>query len=349
MTRDQFIRSFFIALLVFIVYQLFRIFSPFYQSIFWAGILSFAFMPIHTFLKQNKVGNNISALLTTIIVIFVVLPPLIYIVLNLASQAIQLYQSASDYVRDGRLEQLIDRMRNMQAVQNLQAQSEVWTLIKDNAANWLLRVSKEVGNFTALQVGVITKNILLILINVFLTIALIFIFLRDGEKIYQFIFHVTPLEDKNKKPIFKQINDTFAAVIRGQLLTAFIQSLVAGVLFWAVGVPLPLLFAVVLFFTTLIPILGAATVWFPLTVYLFSIHQPVRAAILFVFGLLVISLLDNAIKPAIIGEKTKLPYFLLFFGILGGLKIYGFTGIFLAPVVLSLFFSLIKIYQERNW
>jgi predicted PurR-regulated permease PerM len=84
-------------------------------------------------------------------------------------------------------------------------------------------------------------------------------------------------------------------------------------------------------------------------IYLLSIHEPVRAAILFIFGVLVISLLDNVIKPAVIGEKTKLPYFLLFFGILGGLKLYGFMGIFVAPVVLSLFFALIQIYQEKNW
>jgi predicted PurR-regulated permease PerM len=138
-------------------------------------------------------------------------------------------------------------------------------------------------------------------------------------------------------------------VIRGQLLTAITQAIVAGIIFWMTGIPVPILFAVVLFFTTLIPVLGAATVWVPLVLYLLSIQQHARAAVLFIFGLLVISLLDNVIKPAVIGEKTRLPYFLLFFGILGGLKIYGFMGIFLAPVVLSLFFALIRIYQERNW
>lgn len=350
MTRDQFIRSFFIVLLVFIVYQAFLIFSPFYKSIFWAGILSFAFFPVYERVRK-ALGkrDTLAALLTTIIIMFVVIPPVVYIIFNLAAQAIQLYQVASDYVREGRLELLVERVRTLQAIQNLQARTEIWTPIKDNLGSWMLRASKELGNFTALQVGVITKNVFFITFNLLFSMVLVFIFLRDGEKIYNFVYHVAPLEEKNKKPLFKQINDTFTAVIRGQLLTAIVQAVVAGILFWLVGVPLPLLFAVVLFFTTLIPVLGAATVWFPLTLYLLSIHEPVRAAILFIFGLLVISLLDNAIKPAIIGEKTKLPYFLLFFGILGGLKLYGFMGIFLAPVVLSLFFALIRIYQERNW
>ena len=350
MTRDQFIRSFFIVLLVFIVYQTFLIFSPFYQSIFWAAILAFAFFPLYDRIRKGlKSHPTFSSLLTTLVIIFAVLPPLVYIVINLTSQAIQLYQTASDYVREGRLELLIERIRTLQVIQNLQSRTEIWAPLKENAGSWLLRASKEFGNFTALQAGIFTKNIFFISINVFLTMTLVFIFLRDGEKIYQFIYHATPLEDKNKKPIFKQINDTFTAVIRGQLLTAIVQSIVAGIIFWLVGIPLPILFAIVLFFTTLIPVLGAATVWLPLVLYLLGTHQPVRAAILFIFGVLVISLLDNVMKPAIIGEKTKLPYFLLFFGILGGLKIYGFMGIFLAPVVLSLFFALVKIYQEKNW
>ena len=93
--------------------------------------------------------------------------------------------------------------------------------------------------------------------------------------------------------------------------------------------------------------LGAASVWFPIAVYLLIMQFYTKAIILFVVGFFGISLLDNIMKPAIIGEKTKLPYFLLFFGIMGGMKFYGLMGIFLAPVVLSIFFALIKIYREK--
>ena len=176
---------------------------------------------------------------------------------------------------------------------------------------------------------------------------LLFIFLKDGEKIYRFIYEIAPLERKNKQPLFGQINDTFSAVIRGQLLTSLTQALVAGVIFWFLGLPLPVLFAAVTFITSMIPVVGASAVWLPLVVYLLTLGQQGRALVLFVFGVLVISLIDNLMKPALIGEKTRLPYFLLFFGILGGIKLYGLMGIFIAPVILSLFFALVKIYQEK--
>jgi predicted PurR-regulated permease PerM len=219
MTRDQFIRSFFIVLLVFIVYQLFLIFSPFYNSIFWAAILAFAFFPMYVRIRKDLLSHEtLAALLSTIIIILIVIPPVVYVVVNLTSQAIQLYQTASDYVREGKLGLLVDQVRSMQAIQNLQ-NSEIWTPLKDNLSNWLLRASKELGNFTAMQVGVVTKNILFITINFLLTVFLLFIFLRDGEKIYHFVYASAPLEEKNKKPLFHRIHDTLVAVLRGQILS----------------------------------------------------------------------------------------------------------------------------------
>ena len=351
MTRDQFVRSFFVALLVFIVYQLFLIFLPFYQSIFWAAILTFAFFPLYFKIRKWLAPHEtLAAFLSTLVVVLVVIPPLIYLAINVTSQAIQLYQKASDYVRGGHLEELVDHIRSLQLVKSVQSRTEIWTPIKDNLGDWLLRSSRYLGDYTAHQIAVITKNILFIAVNFFLTAILMFIFFKDGEKIYNFVYQSTPLEEQHKNPIFKQINDTFTAVIRGQLLTAVAQATISGFIFWFLGIPLPLLFAVALFFAALIPIIGAAGIWVPLVFYLFfSVHQTTKAVILLVFGILVISLLDNIIKPAIIGEKTKLPYFLLFFGILGGLRVYGLLGIFLAPVVLSLFFALVSIYQEKNW
>lgn len=350
MTRDQFIRLCFLALLIFIVYQVFLIFRPFVETIFWASILTFAFYPVYDRIKKKMGSDTPAALLTTLIIFLIVIIPVAYLIVSLTSQAIELYQFTSDYVRQGHLADLIERIRHLQFVEHLKTQSsDVWNLLKENSAALALRTSKTVGNFAALQLASITKNLFFILINIFLMIVLIFIFLKDGLKIYDFIYQTAPLDEKNKKPIFKLITETFSAVIRGQLLTAISQAIIGGVTFWLLGIPIPILFAAAIFFASMIPVFGAATVWVPLCGYLFVSHQTVKAIILFFVGALIISLLDNLIKPGVIGEKTKLPYFLLLFGILGGIKIYGLMGIFLAPVVLALFFSLIRIYQEKNW
>ncbi|MBI3314037.1 MAG: AI-2E family transporter [Candidatus Omnitrophica bacterium] len=348
MTKDQFIASCFIALLVFVVYQIFQIFAPFVQSIFWAAILAFAFYPVYEYLeKKLKWNDALTAIITTALIFLMIVPPLVLLIISISSQAIDLYQSISNYIRDGHLEKTVDQIHTWAVVQKIETDVFQWEPFKQSTTEWILTSAKNIVNSTAAQVGVITKNIFLVILNISMTVFLIFIFLKDGKQIYAFIYQIAPLEERNKKYIFRQINDTCAAVIRGQLLTSLTQATVAGFLFWILGVPAPVFFAGATFIATLIPVIGAATIWVPVAAYLFTLNQHTQAIVLVVLGLLVISLIDNVMKPMLIGEKTKLPYFLLFFGILGGLQLYGFMGVFLAPVVLSIFFALTKIYQEK--
>lgn len=348
MTRDRFIALCFLALLAFVVYEIFLIFAPFLQSIFWAGILSFGFYPVYDRLKKTlKINQTLAAILMTALIFLIIVPPLVLLIVSITSQAIELYQSSLNYIREGHLEKAVDQIRTWSLVQKIEAGVFQWEPLKKSVTTWILTTSKTVVNSTVNQVGVITKNILFIALNIFMTTFLTFVFLKDGTRIYDFIYQIAPLEEKSKKSIFRQINDTFSAVIRGQLLTSLTQAVVAGFIYWVLGVPAPVFFAAATFLGTLIPVVGAVSIWLPLAIYLLTLDQYVKAVILTALGILVISLIDNIMKPAIIGEKTKLPYFLLFFGILGGMHLYGFMGIFLAPVILSLFFALVKIYQEK--
>ena len=348
MTRDQFISLCFIAIFLFVVYQICLIFSPFLKAIFWSGILAFAFYPLHERLKKRlKPHGTLAAILMTAAIFLFVIPPVVLLIVNLAAQAIELYQTAFAYIREGGIERLIDQIRSVPFIKRIEVNVFQWEPLKENAAAWILGSAKFAARFSAAQATTITKNLLFFVLNLFMMLFLLFVFLKDGEAIYRFIYEIAPLEAKNKKSIFGLVNETFSAVIRGQLLTGLTQASVAGIIFWFLGLPLPLFFAALTFLTALIPIIGAWAVWAPLVVHLLTLHQYTRAVTLFILGIAGISIIDNVMKPAIIGEKTKLPYFMLFFGILGGIKVYGLMGIFLAPVILSLFFALVKIYQEK--
>ncbi len=350
MTRNQFITIFFIGLLIFVIYQIFRILAPFQNAFFWAAVFAFGFYPLYHRLKLALGSKEtLAALIMTAAIILVVVPPLVLLTISLTKQAIELSQFTYDYIRQGNIEKLIEQVRSTPWVHKVESRVTAWEPLKENLNTYALNASKHLGNFAAGQVGSFTKNIFFIILNLFFMLFMLFFFLRDGEKIYDFIYRISPLEEQNKKSIFGQINDTMSAVLRGQLLTSLAQGLILGVVFWCLGLPLPILFGAVTFLVALIPVAGAATIWVPFVIYLGLTHHYQKAVILAVLGVFVISLADNIIKPALIGEKTKLPYFLLFFGILGGIKVYGLLGIFLAPVILSLFFALAKIYQEKEW
>ncbi|MFA6600862.1 MAG: AI-2E family transporter [Candidatus Omnitrophota bacterium] len=348
MTKEQFVSVSLIALLLFIIHQIFQIFAPFMHALFWSAILAFAFFPLYVAIRKLLGRHDtLAALVGTLLIYLIVLPPLVILIVNITTQAIELYQLASQYVRDGNPEKLIEQFRALSFVQKIEMHLGEWDLLKTNLNQWLLTSAKTVANVAASKVGVLTKNSFLVILNLLLMMVLTFVFLKDGEKMYNFIYQIAPMEEKNKESVFRQICDTFSAVIRGQVLTALTQGLLTGLTFWALRLPLPIFFGMVTSLTAMIPVLGASIIWGAFVIYLVIIKVYTKAIILFVLGFFVISMIDNIMKPAIIGEKTKLPYFLLFFGILGGLKLYGVMGLFVAPVVLSLFFALVKIYRQK--
>jgi predicted PurR-regulated permease PerM len=348
MTRDQFISLFFIALLLFVIYQIFRIFSPFASAVFWSAILAFAFFPVYARLRGRlKTHDTLASIIMTTVIFFIVVPPLVLLAVNVTGQAIDLYQLATQYVREGRLEKIIDDLRSVRAFHIIESHIGEWAILKKSISEWLLNSTRNIGNLAASQIATLTKNLFFVVLNIVFMTIMTFVFLKDGEKIYEFIYQIAPMEERNKQSIFRHINETFSAVIRGQVLTSLTQGFLAGIIFWFLGLPLPLLFGGLTFLTSMIPIMGAVFVWGSWVVYLFFMQSYLKAVILLLFGTLVISIVDNIMKPAIIGEKTKLPYFLLFFGILGGITLYGIMGIFLAPVILSLFFALINMYKEK--
>lgn len=348
MQQNRLVTTCFIVLLLFIFYNTALLLLPFIQALFWAGILAFACYPIYRWFIDRFGWNEVpAALLITIVLCLVVVPPVTFVIVNLVVQAGGFYQESIEYVQTGQLERLLVNLEASDIFQQVEQQLSRWGAAKENVIGWVLESLKAVGNFTARQIGPAMKNVVMLVFNTLLTFCLVFILLKDGARIYDFFYQIAPLSQTVKKALFGQVNETLAAVIRGQLLTSIAQALIAGIIYWMLGVPFPVLFGALTFIASLIPIVGASVVWVPLTVYLAVTAHHIQAGALFILGVAAISLVDNFLKPMLIGERTKLPYFLLFLGILGGVKVYGLTGIFVAPVVLSLFFSLITIYRKE--
>jgi predicted PurR-regulated permease PerM len=348
MNRGNLIALFLIVLLCLIIWQVIWILSPFLQPLFWAMILSFAFYPVHVQILRAVRGNRTAAAAFTTLVIFLALVPLVaFLAWSLATESVNLYHGVLAFIQENRHLELLAKIRSLAFVNRLESVAARLGPVHEHTRGWFMGSLKTFGVWAGHQAGHLSREVLLAPFNLFLTFFLVFFFLRDATKINAFFYEAIPLEEKDKRDVIEKITGSFEAVIRGQLLTALVQAVLAGVIFFALGLPLPVLFAALTFVSALIPLLGAPIIWFPFVVYLAFQQAYTKAAVLFFLGAFGISLVDNFLKPILIGEKTKLPYLLLFLGILGGLKVYGLLGVFLAPVVLTLFFALIKIYRER--
>lgn len=304
MKRDQFISAVFLLVLVYVAWQIFSIFSVFTNAILGAAILAFLFYPIQRqFLKWFPKQAALGSALLSALIFLIVIPPFILLLSSLSSQIVDLTQSAYHFVQQGGVEKLIQEIQTHPWFHDIDSRVTDWTPIKKSAADWILGTAKKLGNITAIEVGALTKNLFTIILNLFFMSVLVFIFLKDGAQIYEFLYQIAPFEEKTKHTIFDQVRGTFEAVIRGQILTSLAQSFAAGVLFAAVGIRAFLFFAVLTFIMSLLPV-GAASIWLPIALWLFLGGLKIKAAIVVGVGI-GISLLDNWIKPAKHSEKKQ--------------------------------------------
>src|SRR3989338_3819529 len=298
MTKEKLISFFFLALLLVIAYQVFYIFSPFFEPIFWSSVLAFMFYPIYRkLLSFHKNRETPAALLTVVLMILTVVPILAILIAHLVIETAKFYDFFWAYVRDGKFSELMRQLQNSSIAEKIRSHHTIASFIKNNLMEWVLAAMKALGNTVVANATLLTKNIFFFSLNFLLMIFLMFFLLKDGHKIYHFVYEITPLDDSDKGPIFKQITDTFAAVIHGQVLTAIAQALTAGVVFWSLGLPLPILSATATFFCAFIPLLGASIIWGGFVIHLLLLQNFSQALILFALGFFGISMIDNLLKP----------------------------------------------------
>lgn len=176
-------------------------------------------------------------------------------------------------------------------------------------------------------------------------VSLFFLFIEGGN-VVRTILDLSPLKARYEEKLAGEFRNMIYATIYGYLVTALIQGILAGLGFWMAGVAAPLVFGTLCFFMSLVPIIGATSVWLPISVWLLIRGETGAGVLLIVWGVFFISMVDNIIKPWIMRGKAKIHILLIFFSLLGGITLFGPVGILFGPVITSLFLACVRIYRE---
>jgi len=350
MTRQHLFAAFFFAALLYLLFQFYVIFSVFLVPLTWAALLALVFYPINERLVPLLRGRHtVAAFLLTTLVILLVMVPTILLTVLLGTESVTVYQRLQEMLTSGQTPALVERLLDWFRASPF---NQIWEHVSLRLASWnlnvgttALKLSDAVSSFLVAQATGVAKNAVRFVVNFFLTTFALFFFFRDGERMMKSLRALIPMEPSHKDAVFGRLYDTLSAVVQGTLVTAAAQGFLAGVGFWFLDVPFAVILGCATAFLSLLPA-GAAVVWIGVVIYLFAEGALVRAIILMVWGTVVISGVDNVLRPMIIGGRTRIPTVFLFFGILGGLQAYGFLGIFLAPAVIAILVAFIRIYQE---
>lgn len=349
-SRQTLFRVFFFAVFAYLIYQLVLLFSPFVSALAGAATVVVLFQPIHRrILRMVKQRPTVAASLSTLLIIVLVVVPFMLLGWLVVRQAVDVMPQVRAWTEeiqrpgDPRLERLLPQGL-ADLVRRIDAALEGWGV---DFREVLTTGLEAAGAFAAQAGKAALGNVLGIVLNVIIVVLAVFFFFRDGARMIRSIVDLVPMELAHKDMVMRRIDETFGAIVRGSILTAVTQGILAGIGFTIAGVDYAVVLGLATCLFAFIPFIGAAGVWGAVTIWLFASGGTWQPWFVLAWGGLLVSLIDNFLKPILIGDRAKIPTFLLFFGILGGLKVYGLLGVFIGPLVLGLLLSFVTIYREQ--
>ena len=347
MSRASLFAAFFFVALIFLLYQVYQVFSGFLVPAAWATVLALVFYPLYRALLRRVSGPTVAALIMTLLVYLLVVAPSFALSGVLIGQVRNFYGAVQERIASGEAETWLTRIEQSRPVQAILRQMPEDVRKDFDPRALALRGAQYSSETIVATVSGIAINVFRFLIDFLIMILLLFFFFRDGENLYLRLRGLLPMELEHQDAIFARLYDTISAVVQGMTATAVAQALLALIAFWALGFRFALLLAVATALASFVPVGGAALIWAPCVAYLFGIGAWGQALFLLAFGAGVISLVDNIVKPIIIGDRTKIPTLFLFLGILGGIRAYGVIGVFLGPALLAIIIAFLRIYREE--
>jgi predicted PurR-regulated permease PerM len=328
---------FLIALLGYLAYQ---IISPFLAAIGWAVVLSIVFYPVYAYICRYVRFRSVASVATILMMLVVLIGPIAYLasILVIETQNFILsidrewFESVKSYYERIRSSQYFARIGPV--IGELPPQEVLAEALRNNAKIIVENIS---GQLT---------NLFSILVNFLFMIFTAFFLLRDGPGFLTAAKDFMPFHEKQKEHISTQVKDMIVSTVYGGATVAVIQGLLGGLAFAVIGISSPVMWGVAMALMSFVPMIGTFAIWGPASVYLVLNGSLLKGIGLVLYGTLVISMVDNILRPVIIGSRTKMPTILILFSVLGGIKLFGMIGFVMGPLIMAVFISVFEIFRH---
>ena len=316
---------------------------PFYGTILWGAIIAMLFAPLHRRLLRKMPGRpTLAAVLTLLTVLVVVILPLALITAAMAREAAGVYQRIQSGEMDpaGYLHGVFDALPRWITVLLDRLGMTNFDILQRRVTAALSEGSK----YIATQAFSLGQNTFEFVASLFVTLYLAFFLIRDGEEVSRSMRHAVPLASAHKRELVDKFTTVIRATVKGNLLVAAIQGTLGGIAFWFLGVNGALLWGVLMAFLSLVPAVGAALVWVPVAAYFFITGGYWQGVALTAWGVLVIGLIDNLLRPILVGKDTRMPDYVVMITTLGGIAVFGINGFVIGPAIAAMFIAVWHIY-----
>jgi predicted PurR-regulated permease PerM len=330
---------FLLVILVLVLLASFFVLRPFLTEIIIAMVLVSIFYPLYGWLLGKLKGRkSIASLIMCLLILILIIVPLVNFVFYLSGRSIEAYGAIREYLEKNPIEEII----NHGVLEKL----DFFGLKNVKLQDYLINIAGKINEFIISVATAFLKGTTQFVTSLILIIFSMYFFFKDGDRLLGKLMELTPLANKYDRAIFKKFRDVGYSTILSTFITAIVQGLVGGIGFMIIG--LPAFFpAVIMTVLSLLPYIGSAIVWLPVGVYLLFVGQIWQGIFLLAWGLLVVSLIDNFLRPYLIKGKAEVHPIFIFFSILGGIALFGFWGIIFGPLIIALTVTILDIYEKE--
>jgi predicted PurR-regulated permease PerM len=337
----------FLLLLVFVTVAFGWILLPFYGAVFWGSVLAIIFTPFHRrLLAVMNQRQNLAALTTLLLCLIIVILPMTVMTISLLHEGTLIYQG----IRSGQLnfgayfQQVMGAMppwvTNLLERLGLTNISELQDMLSTGALQG--------SQFIAMHALSIGQNAFEFIISFGIMLYLLFFLLRDGAALSIRIKNAMPLSMEHKRHLFSKFTTVIRATVKGNVVVAAVQGTLGGVMFSFLGIQGALLWGFVMAFLSLLPAVGAGLIWVPVAIYFLFTGAVWQGVTLIAFGVLVIGLVDNILRPILVGRDTKIPDYVILISTLGGMVLFGLNGFVIGPVIAALFIAAWDLFSASK-
>jgi len=342
MDRALMTRIFLLTLLLMVLVACFLVFKPFLVVILVAAVLASIFYRPYEWLAKKIGGRKkIAALIMCVLIVLVIIIPLTNLIIFGAKKSVTAYSDTMIFLNTGGFENTIEN--------GFFKSAQKWFNIGgDELKTVILDVAQKSSNVLVNGATGLLKETTTFVISLILIIFTLFFFFIDGQRMLERLMYWTPLSDKYDRLIFKKFRDVSYTVFFSTFLVALVQATLMATAFFIVG--LPAFFpAIATALLSMIPFFGAYLVWVPAGIYLLIIGHIWQGIFIIIFGATIISTVDNVIRMFMIKGKAEVHPIFVLFSVLGGIVLFGFWGIVIGPLLISLAVTILNIYDEIEY
>ena len=328
------------ACLALMVYLSWIVVRPFLSVLAWAVVMVILFQPVHRRVERWVGVGGLAALVSTVLVIITILAPATMVTAAALNEIRTIAEGTSLSLATwldpgnpttGPTVRIIERYASLDRLRDP-------AFIKESLQGGASGLASGSMRLVGGAIG--------ILVQIALIIFTMFFLFKDGRLVSGSLYDLVPIENRRLQALFRRTRDVIEASVYGTLLLSAIQGAMGGLAFMVLGLPSPILWGVVMTLASIIPMLGAFVVWVPAAIYLAVSGQLWQAGALALWGTVAIGMADNVLRPVLVGNRTRMHELLVFFGVLGGIQVFGLLGVVLGPVIFAITLALVQALRE---